>query len=75
MLFPHGPDCACWECIEAVERAVVQRVLDQRLDINGQVDLVVRLVSENNAVELLPVLGTLQWLRDNEMKIRQRMSE
>ena len=71
----HGTDCACWECVDAVERAIVQRAMDVRLDIGQQVDLVVSLISEFSAAELLPVLRTLQWLRDNELKIKQRTAD
>jgi len=74
-LMPHGTDCACWECVEALDRAIVQRAMDVRLDIKQQIELVVSLVSEFNAVELLPVLSTLQWICDNELKIRQRLYE
>ena len=72
---PHGTDCACWECVDALDRAIVQRAMDVRLDIKQQIELVVSLVSEFNAVELLPVLSTLQWICDNELKIRQRLAE
>lgn len=75
MLFPHGTECACWECVDAIERAMVQRAMDVRMDINQQVSLVILLISEFSALELLPVLSTLQWLRDNELKIRQRMAD
>jgi len=54
---------------------MVQQVMDVRLSIDQQIELVVSLVSEFNAVELLPVLHTLQWLCDNELKIRQRVAE
>lgn len=75
LILQHGTDCACWDCVDAVERAIVQRAMDVRLDIGQQVDLVVSLISEFSAAELLPVLRTLQWLRDNELKIKQRTAD
>lgn len=71
----HGTDCACWECVQALERAIVREGFGQRLSIGQQIDLLISLISEHDAVALMPVLGTLQWIRDNETKIRHRLAE
>jgi len=47
----------------------------QWLDLDQQIELLVRLISDRDILELMSVIGTLQWLRENESKIRHRLAE
>ena len=65
----HGEGCACWRCIDKL-----QVEMAKRMTLQNQIDAVTAAISDFNLPELLGVLTTLQWVRDNEKVLKQRMS-
>jgi hypothetical protein len=62
----HPNDCACNDCVNALLASAAKNV-----PIEQQIGAVVAVMSDLEASELLPVLRTLQFVRDNQDKIRK----
>jgi hypothetical protein len=63
--FEHGWDCACGGCVDHLLAIACKSV-----PIEQQIEIVVGIISDIDAPELIPVLRTLQFVRDNQVAIR-----
>lgn len=68
MLSSHKAGCACNDCITALQDAVCRTV-----PIEAQIEAMVAAISDFDVPELLPALKTLQFVRDNQERIRKAM--
>jgi hypothetical protein len=65
----HPAGCPCQDCVNRLLAEATKNV-----PIEQQIGAVVAVMSDLEAPELLPVLRTLQFVRDNQDKIRKAVS-
>jgi hypothetical protein len=60
----HAADCSCVDCVNRLLMTACKKTIEQ------QIEIVVGIMSDLEAPELIPVLRTLQFVRDNQAVIR-----
>ena len=70
-LYRHKLGCSCHECVEALNEWVAST---NSMSIAMQADELMQIISEYDLPHLLPVLKTVEWVRDFELVLKQRMT-
>ena len=70
-LYRHKPGCCCHDCVEALNEWVAST---NSVSIAMQADELMQVIAEYDLPHLLPVLKTVQWVRDNHAVLKQRMT-